>query len=97
MNKNNISFAVISGRENIKQKEDSKNKYNNKDVQVLAITKAGTEGIDTIGTEAIFIYEGSSWNEALVEQAIARAIRFKSHFHLPKNEQIVYVHRLLIV
>ena len=63
----------------------------------MIITKAGTEGIDTIGTEAIFIYEGSSWNEALVEQAIARAIRFKSHFHLPKNEQIVYVYRLLIV
>ena len=97
LNKNNITFAVISGKENIKQKEESKNKYNNKDVQVLVITKAGTEGIDTIGTEAIFIYEGSSWNEALVEQAIARAIRFKSHFHLPKNEQIVYVYRLLIV
>lgn len=97
LNKNNIEFAVISGKENIKQKEDSKNKYNNKDVQVLIITKAGTEGIDTIGTEAIFIYEGSSWNEALVEQAIARAIRFKSHFHLPKNQQIVYVYRLLIV
>ena len=66
LNKNNISFAVISGRENIKQNEGSKNKYNNKDVQVLVITKAGTEGIDTIGTEAIFIYEGSSWNDALV-------------------------------
>ena len=58
LSKNNIEFAVISGKENIKQKEDSKNKYNNKDVQVLIITKAGTEGIDTIGTEAIFIYEG---------------------------------------
>ncbi len=52
---------------------------------------------NTIGTEAIFIYEGSSWNEELVEQAIARAIRFKSHFHLPKNHRVVYVYRLLIV
>ena len=97
LNDNNISFAIISGKENIKQKEESKNKYNDKSVKVLIITKAGTEGIDTIATEAIFLYEGSSWNEALVEQAIARAIRYKSHFHLPKEQQIVYVYRLLIV
>lgn len=97
LNLNNITYAIISGKENSVAKENSKNKYNNKDVQVLIITKAGTEGIDTIGTEGIFIYEGSSWNEPLVEQAIARAVRFKSHFHLPKNHQKVYVYRLLIV
>lgn len=97
LNLNNITYAIISGKENSVAKENSKNKYNNKEVQVLIITKAGTEGIDTIGTEGIFIYEGSSWNEPLVEQAIARAVRFKSHFHLPKNHQKVYVYRLLIV
>jgi len=97
LNDNNISYAIISGNENIKEKEASKNKYNSKEVQVLLITKAGTEGIDTIGTEAIFIYEGSSWNEPLVEQAVARAIRFKSHYHLPKEQQKVWVYRLLII
>ncbi len=54
------------------------------------ISKAGTEGIDTINTEAVFIYEGSQWNEPLVEQAIARAVRYKSHYHLPKNQQKVF-------
>jgi tRNA1(Val) A37 N6-methylase TrmN6/superfamily II DNA/RNA helicase len=97
LNKNDISFAIISGNENIKQKEESKNKYNSGQVDVLLITKAGTEGIDTISTEAIFIYEGSSWNEPLVEQAVARAIRFKSHYHLPKEQQKVYVYRLLVI
>ncbi len=62
------------------------NKYNSKSVKVLIITKAGTERIDTIALKAIFIYEGRSWNEALVEQGIARAIRYKSHFHSPKEE-----------
>lgn len=94
---NNFTYATISGKENSQNKEDSKNKYNKGEVDVLIITKAGTEGIDTIGTEAIFIYEGATWNEALVEQAIARAIRFKSHFHLPKEHQIVYVYRLLVI
>ena len=62
---------------------------------MLFITKAGTEGIDTIGSETILIYEGSCWNEALVEQAVARAIPFKSHFQIPQNQQLVYVYRLL--
>jgi len=97
LDKNDISYAIISGNENIKQKEESKNKYNSGQVNVLLITKAGTEGIDTIGTEAIFIYEGSSWNEPLIEQAVARAIRFKSHYHLPKEFQKVFVYRLLII
>ncbi len=30
------------------------------------------------------------------EQAIARAIRFKSHFYLPENERHVQVYRLMI-
>ena len=94
MNKNNISFAFISGKENILQIEDSRSKHNNKDVQVLIIIKAGTEGIDTLGSEAILIYEERCWNEALVEQAVARAIPFKSHFHSPQNQQLVYVYRL---
>lgn len=97
LDKNDISYAIISGNENMKQKEESKNKYNSGEVNVLLITKAGTEGIDTIATEAIFIYEGSSWNEPLVEQAVARAIRFKSHYHLPKEFQKVFVYRLLII
>lgn len=94
---NDIPYAIISGNENIKQKEESKNKYNSGEVDILLITKAGTEGIDTIGTEAIFIYEGSSWNEPLVEQAVARAIRYKSHYHLPKEFQKVFVYRLIII
>lgn len=94
---NNFTYATISGKENNQNKELSKNQYNKNDVDVLIITKAGTEGIDTTGTEAIFIYEGSTWNEALVEQAIARAIRYKSHYHLPKEHQVVYVYRLLII
>ena len=64
---------------------------------MLLITKAGTEGVDTVATEAVFIYEGSQWNEPLVEQAIARAVRYKSHYHLPKSQKKVWIHRLLII
>jgi predicted RNA methylase len=97
LEENDMEYAIISGNQNMKQKEEAKNKYNSGEVNILLITKAGTEGIDTIATEGIFIYEGSSWNEPLVEQAIARAVRFKSHYHLPKEFQKVYIYRLLII
>jgi hypothetical protein len=97
LSSNNITFATISGNESNDKKEDAKNKYNNAEVEVLLITKAGTEGVDTVATEAVFIYEGSQWNEPLVEQAIARAVRYKSHYHLPKSQQKVWIYRLLII
>ena len=62
LNTNKITFTTISGAETNDKKEDAKTKYNNADVQVLLISKAGTESIDTINTEAVFIYEGSQWN-----------------------------------
>ena len=94
---NEITYATISGAESNDKKEDSKNKYNNGDVKCLLITKAGTEGVDTQNTEAVFIYEGATFNNALIEQAIARAVRYKSHYNLPKSQQKVFVYRLLIV
>jgi tRNA1(Val) A37 N6-methylase TrmN6 len=96
LEKSGKTYKTISGKENTEQKEKAKDAYNKGEIQVLLISKAGTEGIDTVGTEAIFIMEGSSWNEGLVEQAIARAVRFKSHYALPKEQQIVYVYRLLV-
>ena len=62
---------------------------------VLLISKAGTEGVSTFGTRQIFICE-SQFNPSSSEQAIARAIRFKSHVHLPENERHVQVYRLMI-
>ena len=66
-------------------------------MKCLLITKAGTEGVDTQNTEAVFIYEGATFNNALIEQAIARAVRYKSHYNLPKSQQKVFIYRLLIV
>jgi superfamily II DNA or RNA helicase len=94
---NNITYSTISGAESNDQKENAKNKYNEGNVQVLLISKAGTEGVDTVATESIFIFEGSQWNEALVEQATARAVRYRSHYHLPKEHQKVWVYRLLVI
>ena len=65
---NNITYSTISGAESNDQKENAKNKYNEGNVQVLLISKAGTNGVDTVATESIFIFEGSQWNECLDAQ-----------------------------
>jgi superfamily II DNA or RNA helicase len=95
MDKLGIKYSVIAGGISSNEKENARQKFNKKEVQVLLISKAGTEGVDTIGCRDIYIVE-TLWNEALTEQAIARAVRFKSHYHLPKEEQHVNVYRLIM-
>ncbi len=70
-------------------------KYVNDKYRVLVITRAGAEGVDTINCQNVILLN-SLWNDAVGEQIIARAIRFKSHFGLPLKERYVNVYRLLL-
>ncbi len=69
-------------------------KFINNKHNILLISKAGAEGVDTVNCQNIILYE-SQWNDALSEQIIARAIRFKSHIGLPQKERYVNVYRLI--
>lgn len=99
----NIEYGIISGKQNAKQKADfidGYNNYENKDYlnkryRILLITKAGAEGVDLQRTRGIFVIDGQ-WNDALYEQIVARAIRFKSHYDLPKKDQFVEVYKLFL-
>ena len=92
-----IKFLVISGSESAITRNNNKQKFNdiNSGFNVLIISKAGTEGISTKNVRQLFMME-SQWNEATSEQAIARAVRFKSHFGLPEKDRYVNVYRLQI-
>ena len=57
--------------------------------------KAGGEGLDLKGTRYVILLE-KSWNRPNEEQIIGRAVRYKSHTHLPKEEQKVDVYHLII-
>ena len=70
--------------------------YINDKYRILIITKAGAEGVDTINTNNIILID-SQWNDALSEQIIARAIRYKSHFGLPIDQRYVKVYRTLLM
>lgn len=96
LKKNNIEYVVISGKETTKEKEDNRLKFNTDDnVNVLIISKAGTEGVDTKNVRFVYIIE-PLFNEALAQQAIARAVRYNSHISLPEKERNVIVYRLII-
>lgn len=72
------------------------NKRNKYDVDLLLITKASGEGVDLIGTRNMVLLDGA-WNESSIQQIIARAVRYRSHTHLPKNQQFVNIYRLILV
>lgn len=91
-----IGYRMITGDESTMSKNKSKNDFNNdNNVQVLLISKAGTEGVDCKNVRQFFLME-SQWNNATEEQAIARAIRFKSHLSLPEDQRFVNIYRLII-
>jgi hypothetical protein len=59
-------------------------------IKVLLTTKTGTEGLNLFGVRQVHILE-PYWQHVLVEQVIGRAIRYKSHLHLPLAERDVEV------
>lgn len=71
-------------------------KYNNDELDILLITKAGGEGLDLKKTRKVFLVE-TGWNSSSEEQVIARAARFMSHESLPLSMRNVTVYHLIFV
>ena len=101
LREDNIEYGFITGGMNVKtiaRYIDAYNNFNNPNyeidkIRVLLISKAGAEGVNLLETRGIFIIDGV-WNEALYEQVVARAVRYKSHKSLPEKEQYVDVYKL---
>lgn len=64
--------------------------------KILFISEAGGEGLDLKGVRKVIIFEGG-WNKSSEEQVIGRAVRYRSHTHLPQDERLVTVYHLLLV
>jgi superfamily II DNA or RNA helicase len=71
-------------------------KFNADKIKVLIITRAGGESIDLKGVENVVVLD-PPWNDASLEQIVGRAIRFKSHLHLPKEKRKVNIYFLSLV
>lgn len=93
---NDIDFEHVDGSMSITNRKKAVDKYNNRDVNVLLISKAGGEGLDLKETKFVIILE-PSWNDSTLVQVIGRAVRYESHINLPKDDQVVYVYKLHMV
>lgn len=85
---NGIKYKIIDGSIPKKKRQEYVDMYNQNKLKVVIITKAGGEGISFLGTTGIIIIE-PSWNETTSNQVIGRAVRYKSHEHLPVEKQKV--------
>jgi len=65
-------------------------RYNSGSLPVLLGSSSASEGLDLKGTKLMQVLE-PHFNRSKLEQVIARAIRYKSHEGLPKNERKVRV------
>jgi DNA or RNA helicases of superfamily II len=95
LEKKQIAYGVITGETSKLKRTMLVNDYNSKRIQVLLFSKAGGEGIDLKGTQRVIIVE-PGWNSVVEQQAMNRAIRYKSHTHLPENLRHVIVEKLYI-
>lgn len=88
-----ITYREITGDTTTKTRNTIVKDYNSDKYDVLLITNAGGEGIDLKSTRRVILYE-AMWNDASEEQIWGRAVRYKSHSHLPENERNVIIYKL---
>jgi superfamily II DNA/RNA helicase len=96
LDKAGLTYSVFSGKTTGKGRQEIVKAFNFGSVDVLLITKAGGEGLDLKGVQSIFVLD-PPWNDSGLQQIIGRAIRYKSHAHLPVNQRKVDVYMAKLV
>jgi superfamily II DNA or RNA helicase len=76
-----IPFEKITGDTKKEKRDEVIKLYNKNRIKVVIISKAGGEGSNYKGTQDVILMQ-PGWNEAELEQAMGRAIRYKSHAHI---------------
>lgn len=71
---------------------DLETNMNGQKIKVLLVTEAGAEGITLKGVNNLHIVESSN-REARTNQAIGRAVRYKSHEGMPEDRKYVNIWR----
>ena len=85
------SYVMLTPDQTIEEQIQGLTLYNTGQKRIVLIHPTITEGISLMGTEQFHILEplSSSWVQ---NQIVGRAIRYRSHEHLPKNRRKVNVY-----
>lgn len=94
LDENKIPYGEFSGSIKPKDREQIVKDYNEGKLRALLLSSAGGTGLDLKNTAVIQLLE-SNWNDPVLEQAKARAIRYQSHAELPEEKRKVLVQRFL--
>lgn len=90
-------FAIWSGDEDVKMKDEIKAVYNRKEnldgskLKILLISPSGKEGLSLFGVRHVHIIE-SYWNWSRMLQIIGRGSRFCSHKDLEREKRDIKVY-----
>lgn len=91
-----VDINIISGKISGQNRNKIVKNFNKDDkFKILLLSSSAKEGLDLKGVRYFILLE-PSWNDASDHQAISRAIRYRSHAHLPEKEQTVEVFRLIL-
>lgn len=94
LEENKIPFGEFSGNVKQKDREQIVKDYNEGKLRALLLSSAGGTGLDLKNTSVMQLLE-SNWNDPVLDQAKARAIRYQSHADLPEDKRKVLVQRFL--
>lgn len=87
-----IEIDKFTGKLSKAAKDNIVRRYNKGKIQVLCISASGSEGLDFKKTRQVHIME-PHWNATRINQIIGRAIRYKSHSNLSKENRKVQVYK----
>lgn len=96
LNKYKISYGIYYGEQTEEKRNKIIDNYNQRKIDVLLITSAGSESLDLKNTRSIHIME-PHWNESKINQIIGRAIRYNSHQALPVEQRHVEIVRWISI
>lgn len=89
-----ISHGVFTGREPLKQRNQTVKDYNAGKHRALLVSSSGAEGLDLKGTRLVQILD-PHFNNSKIRQVVGRSARMGSHTHLPPEERHVEVRQYI--
>ena len=95
LNDKKIPFAVFRGGLSAEVKKDITQRFNNDQFPVLIVTRAGGEGLDLRGVRNLVILD-PVWHNSGIEQISGRAVRYRSHTHLPVSQRNVRIMKMVL-
>ena len=92
----NLKYGKITGDTKDLDREKAKNDFNAGSINLLLITKAGSEGIDLKCTTDVIIMD-PYFNDSVTLQVMGRGIRYKSHVGNDCPNKEVTIHNLYLI